>query len=102
MKERRFNYEEIFVAVYGIYYVDDAFAAYGDCRTLKEKGDELHEKKKEQAVFSFSLTSACVFPRTFFVMTFPSLSYPAVYRPSQRPSFRLRMLPSPLARFLLM
>ena len=54
------------------------------------------------AVFSFSLTSACVFPRTFFVMTFPSLSYPAVYRPSQRPSFRLRMLPSPLARFLLM
>ena len=24
------------------------------------------------------------------------------YRPSQRPSFRLRMLPSPLARFLLM
>lgn len=55
MKERRFNYEESFVAVYGIYYGDDAFAAYGDCHTLKEKGDELHEKKKEQAVFSFSL-----------------------------------------------
>ena len=26
-------------------------------------------------------------------------SMPAVYRPSQRPSFRLRMLPSPFARF---
>ena len=31
MKERRFDYEEIFVTVYGIYYVDDAFAAYGVC-----------------------------------------------------------------------
>lgn len=31
MKERRFDYEEIFVTVYGIYYVDDAFAAYGIC-----------------------------------------------------------------------
>ena len=31
MKGRRFDYEEIFVTVYGIYYVDDAFAAYGDC-----------------------------------------------------------------------
>ena len=26
-------------------------------------------------------------------------SYPAVYRPSQRPFLRLRMFPSPLARF---
>ena len=33
-------------------------------------------------------------------MGFPvSGSRPAVYRPSQRPSERLRMLPSPLARF---
>lgn len=31
MKERQFNYEEIFVTVYCIYYVDDAFAAYGIC-----------------------------------------------------------------------
>ena len=31
MKERRFDYEEIFVTVYCIYYVDDAFAAYGIC-----------------------------------------------------------------------
>ena len=28
--------------------------------------------------------------------------YPAVYRPSQRPSFRFRMLPSPFARFFAM
>ncbi len=28
MKESQYNYEEIFVAVYGIYYVDDAFAAH--------------------------------------------------------------------------
>ena len=34
-------------------------------------------------------------------MAFPvSGSCPAVYRPSQRPSFRLRRLPSPFARFL--
>ena len=31
MKERRFDYEEIFVTVYCIYYVDDVFAAYGIC-----------------------------------------------------------------------
>ena len=36
-------------------------------------------------------------------MAFPvSGSWPAVYRPSQRPSFLLRRLPSPLARFFAM
>ena len=51
------------------------------------------------AFFSFSLTSACVLPRTFLMMAFPvSESRPTVYRPSQRPSFRLRMFPSPFAR----
>ena len=29
-------------------------------------------------------------------------SYPAVYRPSQRPSLRFQMLPSPFARFFAM
>lgn len=49
---------------------------------------------------SFSLTSACVLPSTFLLMRLPVLeSYPAVYRPSQRPWLLLRMLPSPLARF---
>ena len=50
------------------------------------------------AVRSLSLTSACVFPSTFFVIAFPFASYPAVYRPSQRPSLRLRIFPSPFAR----
>ena len=30
-KERRYKYEEIFITVYGIYYVDDAFTAFGTC-----------------------------------------------------------------------
>ena len=30
-KERRFNYEEIFSAVHGVYADADAFAAYGVC-----------------------------------------------------------------------
>ena len=47
----------------------------------------------------FFFTSACVLPRTFLMMDFPvSGSWPTVYRPSQRPSFRLRMFPSPFAR----
>ena len=50
------------------------------------------------ALRSLSLTSACVLPSTFFVITFPFASYPAVYRPSHRPSLRLRIFPSPLAR----
>ena len=51
------------------------------------------------AFFSFSLTSACVLPRTFLMMDFPvSESRPTVYRPSHRPSFRFRILPSPFAR----
>src|SRR5699024_8314533 len=45
-------------------------------------------------------TSAWVLPSTFLMIRLPVLaSYPAVYRPSQRPSFRFLMLPSPLARF---
>lgn len=52
------------------------------------------------AFFSFSLTSACVFPSTFLKTCLPVIgSCPAVYRPSQRPSLRFRMLPSPFARF---
>ena len=55
------------------------------------------------AVFSFSLTSAWVLPSTFLMIRFPVLgSYPAVYRPYQRPSFLFLMLPSPLARFFSM
>ena len=51
------------------------------------------------AFFSFSLTSACVLPRTFLMMALPvSGSRPTVYRPSHRPSFRFRMFPSPFAR----
>ena len=51
------------------------------------------------AFFSFSLTSVCVLPRTFLMMDFPvSGSWPTVYRPSQRPSLRFRMFPSPFAR----
>ena len=51
------------------------------------------------ALLSFSLTSVCVLPRTFLMMDFPvSGSWPTVYRPSQRPSFRFRILPSPFAR----
>ena len=51
------------------------------------------------AFLSFSLTSVCVLPRTFLMMALPvSGSRPTVYRPSQRPSFRLRMFPSPFAR----
>ena len=51
------------------------------------------------AFFSFSLTSVCVLPRTFLMMDFPvSGSRPTVYLPSQRPSFRLRIFPSPFAR----
>ena len=49
--------------------------------------------------WSISFTSACVLPRTFLMMAFPvSGSWPTVYRPSQRPSFRFRILPSPFAR----
>ena len=40
-------------------------------------------------------------PETLALCTVFS-SYPAVYRPSQRPSLRLRMLPSPFARFFAM
>ena len=51
------------------------------------------------AFFNFSFTSACVLPRTFLIMALPiSGSRPTVYRPSQRPSLRFRMLPSPFAR----
>ena len=51
------------------------------------------------AFFSLSFTSACVLPRTFLMMALPvSVSRPPVYRPSQRPSLRFRMLPSPFAR----
>ena len=40
---------------------------------------------------SFSLTSACVLPSTFLLMRLPVFgSYPAVYRPSQRPWLLLR------------
>ena len=51
------------------------------------------------AFFNFSFTSACVLPRTFLIMALPvSGSRPTVYRPSQRPSLRFRMFPSPFAR----
>lgn len=68
MKERRFDYEEIFVTVYCIYYVDDAFAAYGDCRTLKEKGVNCMKRKKSR-LFSAVLCVAVllgVLPQTTF------------------------------------
>ncbi len=49
--------------------------------------------------FQFSFTSACVLPRTFLMMALPvSGSWPTVYLPSHRPSFRFRMFPSPFAR----
>lgn len=40
-----------------------------------------------------------VLPNTFLMILFPVWSYLAVYRPSQRTSFRLRILPSTVALF---
>ena len=45
---------------------------------------------------SLPLTSARVLPS----IRLPFWSYPAVYRPSRRPSFRLRMFLSPVGSFL--
>ena len=52
------------------------------------------------SAFSFSMHSPLVLASTFFVFGRPFSSYPMTIRPSQRPSFLSRTVPSPFFRFL--
>ena len=52
---------------------------------------------------AFLFTSVCVLPRTFLISRLPVFIVSgSVSPPSQRPSFRFRMFPSPFARFFAM
>ena len=73
----------------------------------KEKAGDLSKEETDERMginalvlfFSFAFTSAWVLPSTFLMIRLPvSGWYPAVYRPSQRPSLRFRIFPSPFAR----